>query len=132
MTVTVMPSNPSLLVCYLEASLGRLELWLQDWRIATDVSNSKVVLFVKAARSVRHTRQVQFLGEPIECVEAAPYLGLTLDTQLTSSAHLNQVRKKAAQELGVLGPLRNRSSGLSVRNSVLIYRQLISPMMDYA
>jgi hypothetical protein len=32
------------------------------------------------------------------------YLGFTLDTQFTWSAHVNQVGKKAAQILGVLGP----------------------------
>ena len=32
----------------------------------------------------------------------------------------------------MLGPLLNRKSDLSVRNGVLIYKQLIRPMMDYA
>jgi hypothetical protein len=45
--------------------------------------------------------------------------------------HIDQVRKKASQRLGVMGPLLNRS-GLSIRNGVLLYRQLIRPMMDYA
>jgi hypothetical protein len=35
------------------------------------------------------------------------------------------------QRLGMLGPLLNRS-GLSIRNGVLLYRQLIRPMIDYA
>ena len=33
--------------------------------------------------------------------------------------------------MGVLGPLLNRKSELSVRNGVLLYKQLIRPMMDY-
>jgi hypothetical protein len=41
------------------------------------------------------------------------------------------VRKKAAQRSGVLGPLLNRRSALSVRNGELLYRQLIHPTMDY-
>jgi hypothetical protein len=32
----------------------------------------------------------------------------------------------------MLGPLLNRRSGLSIRNGVLLYKQLIRPMMDYA
>jgi hypothetical protein len=68
----------------------------------------------------------------MQWVETARYLGVNLDTQLTWSAHVNQVGKKAAQRLGVLGPLLNRRSGLSVRNGVLLYKQLIRPMMDYA
>jgi hypothetical protein len=34
--------------------------------------------------------------------------------------------------MGILGPLRNRMSDLSVRNGMLLYKQLIRPMMDYA
>jgi hypothetical protein len=59
------------------------------------------------------------------------YLSVTLYTQLTWSAHIHQVRKKAAQRLGVLGSLLNRRIGLSITNRVLLYKQLIRPMMDY-
>jgi hypothetical protein len=124
--------SPSLLVGYLEAYFGRLERWLRDWRIAINVSKSTAVLFVKAARRIQKPRAMQFLGEPIQRVETARYLGVTLDTQLIWLVHVNQVGKKAAQRLGVLGPLLNRKSGLSVRNGVLLYKQLICPMMDYA
>jgi len=34
--------------------------------------------------------------------------------------------------MGTLGPLVNRKSDLSVRNGVLLYKQLIRPLMDYA
>ena len=55
-----------------------------------------------------------------------------LEKGLTWSKHIDQVRKKAAQRLGTLGPLLNRRSGLSIRNGVLLYKQLIRPVMDYA
>jgi hypothetical protein len=122
---------PSLLVGYLEAYLRRLELWLRNWRIVTNVSKSTAVPFAKAARRVRQPRPTQFLGEPIQWVEAPRYLGATLDTPLTWSAHVNQARRKQLKD-GVLGPLLNRKSSLSVRNRVLLYKQLIRPMMDYA
>jgi hypothetical protein len=77
--------SPSLLVAYLEDYLGRLERWLRDWRIAINVSKSTAVLFVKAARRIQKPRAVQVLGEPIQWVETARYLGVTLDTQLTWS-----------------------------------------------
>jgi hypothetical protein len=55
---------------------------------------------------------------PIEWVETARYLGVTLDTRLTWSAYINQAGRKAAQRLDVLGPLLNRRSGLSIRNGM--------------
>ena len=55
------------------------------------------------------------------------YLGVTLDKRLSWSPHIVQVRKKTAQRMGMLGPLLNRKSDLSVRNGVLLYKQLIRP-----
>ena len=34
--------------------------------------------------------------------------------------------------MGMLGPFLNSKSDLSIRNGVLLYKQLIRPMMDYA
>jgi hypothetical protein len=42
--------------------------------------------------------------EPIQWVQRARYLGVTLDTRLTWSARVNQVGKRGAQRLSVLGP----------------------------
>ena len=55
--------------------------------------------------------------------------GVTLDTW---SPHIDHVRKRAAQKMDMLGTLLNRKSDLSVRNGVLLYKQLIRPMIDYA
>jgi len=60
------------------------------------------------------------------------YLGVTPDTRLTWSPHVDQARKKIAQRMGILGPLLNRRSDLSIKNGVLLYKQLIRHMMDCA
>jgi hypothetical protein len=90
------------------------------------------MLFAKAGRRIPKPGLVQFLGKRIHWVDTACYLGVTLDRRLTWSPHIDQVRKKAAQRLGVLGPLLNRRSDLCMRNGVLLYKQLIRPMLDYA
>jgi hypothetical protein len=124
--------SPLLLVRYLETYLERLELWLRDCRLVINVSKSIAVLIARTTRCAQRSRPPQLSGEPIQWVETARYLGVTLDTPLTWSAHVNQVRKKAAQRLGLLSLLLNRRSGLSIRYGVLLYKQLIRPMMDYA
>jgi len=44
---------------------------------------------------------------------------------------MDQVRRRTPERMGTLGPLLNRKSDLSVRNGVLLYKQLIRPLMDY-
>jgi hypothetical protein len=121
--------KPALLVSYLESYLSDLERWQNKWRIAINVLKSMAMLFTR--RHIQNPRPVLLFGEPIVMVDTARYVGVTPDKLLTWSSHIDQVRKRASQWLGVLGSLLNRRSGISFKNGVLLYRQPIRPMMDY-
>jgi hypothetical protein len=56
---------------------------------------------------------------------------VTFDKQLTWSTHIGQEKKKAEQGLETLGHPLNRRNVLSISNGVLLYKQLIRPMMDH-
>ena len=112
--------KPTLLVSYLESYLNDLQRWLSEWRIAINVSKSSAMIFARAGRRFIQPRPVTLFGEPIQWVGTTRYLGVTLDKRLTWSPHIVQVRKKTAQRMGMLGPLLNRKSDLSVRNGVAI------------
>jgi hypothetical protein len=105
---------------------------LAEFEDAINVSKSTAIIFAHAGRRFIQPRPVTLFGEPIQWVDTTRYLGVTLDKLLTCSPHVDQVRKKTAQRMGMLGPLLNRKSDLSVSNGVLLYKQLICPMMDYA
>ena len=77
-------------------------------------------------RRIQNPRPVLLFWEPIVWVETARYLGVTIDKRLT------WLEEKPPGGLGVLCYLLNRRSGISIRNGVLLFRQLIRPMMDYA
>jgi hypothetical protein len=78
--------------------------------------------------------QVQIIGETVQWVETAQYFNVTLDNIVDlvgACQHVNQAGRRVAQTLGVFGPLFNKRSGLCTCNSVLLYKQLFHPMMDY-
>jgi hypothetical protein len=97
-TAIITTSRKSALrIRYLETYLSDLERWLREWRISINVSKSNVMLFAKAVWRVPRPRPVQFLGEPVEWVDTARYLGVTLDSRLTWKPHIVEVRKNASQ-----------------------------------
>ena len=124
-------SRQPALLSYLSHVPATEERWLRESSIAINVSKS-IAMLVKAGRCIPTSRLVYLFGGQIHWVNTARFRGVTLETRLTWSSPIEQVRKKAAQRLGVLGPLLNRKSGLSVRNGVLLYKQLILRMMDHA
>ena len=131
MSIIATSRKPTLLVSYLESYLNDLQQWLSEWRISINVSKSNAKIFTRAVWRFIQPRPVTLFREPIEWVDTARYLGVTLDTRLTWLPHIDQVRKRNAQRMGMLGPLLNRKSDLSVTNRVLLYKQLIQPLMDY-
>jgi hypothetical protein len=56
---------------------------------------------------------------------------LKVDPRLTWSTHIDQVRRKRP-ETGSVGTSPKQDNGLFIRTGVLLYKQLIRPMMDYA
>jgi hypothetical protein len=124
--------QPPLFVNSLESYLSDLERWLGEWRIVFNISKSTGMHFAKAGWCNPKPRSVQLFGHPNRWVDTARYLEVTHNRRLTWSPDIDQVSKKAAQRLGVLGTFLNKRSGPSIRNGVLLYKQLIRPKMDYA
>jgi hypothetical protein len=52
--------------------------------------------------------------------------------QVIRSAHSNQIGKKAAQTLGVLSPVHDRKSGLSMIKVVLLISSTSVPLKSFA
>jgi hypothetical protein len=123
--------KPTLLFSYLESYLNRLQRWLSKWGIA-NVSKSTAIIFARAERRFIQPRPVTLFGEPIQWVDTTRYPGAILDTRLTRSPYIDQVRKRTAQRKCMLGTLLNRKSDFSIRKGFLLYKQLILLMMDYA
>jgi hypothetical protein len=120
--------KPSLLVSYLESYLNDLQRSLSERRIAINVSKSSAMIIALAGRRFIQPRPVTLFAEPIQWVETTRNLGVTLGKRLTRSPHIEQVRKKTSQRMGMLGPLLNRKSYLSVRNGVLLYNSSSAPL----
>ena len=96
--------KPTLLVSYLESYLNDLQRWLSEWRIALNVSKSTAIIFEHARRRFIQPRSVTLFGEPNEWVDTTRYLVVTLDTRLTWSPHIDQVRKEDCSKDGCAGP----------------------------
>ena len=87
----------TLLASYLESYCKDLQQWLSEWRIAINVSNSTAITFARAGWCFIQHWPVTLFGEPIQWVGTTGYLGMTLDTRLTWSPHIDQLRQRATQ-----------------------------------
>jgi hypothetical protein len=126
--VIAMSRTSALLIRYLETYLIVLERWLREWRIAINVSKINAMLFAKAPWRISRPRHRRANGMG----RYSPILGSDSSFRPDLAASYRTGRKESLPATGCACSLLNRRSGLSIRNGVLLYKQLIRPMMDYA
>lgn len=66
---------------------------------------------------------------PSKCVR---YLGIHFDSKLNFATHVQRQKAKGVAMLAALYPVMARSSGLSTRNKLLLYKTCIRPIFTYA
>jgi hypothetical protein len=79
------------------------------------------MLFAKAAWRIPRPRPVQFLGEPIEWVDTARYLGMTLDFTPDLAASYRRVQEESlpATRRAWLSPKQEKRPLHQERSSVV-------------
>jgi hypothetical protein len=92
----------TLLISYLESYLNDLQLWLNEWRIVINISKNTAKIFVSAGQHFIQPRTMTLFGESIKWVATTRYLGVAVDKRLTWSPHIDQVRKKSVQRMGMM------------------------------
>ena len=75
---------------------------------------------------------LRFLGKEIQWVVTAWYMGVMLDRWLMWNLHIDLVRWKVSQRIGILSPLLHLQRSLLIGNIMLLYKQLIQTLMDCA
>ena len=103
--------------------------WLMANKLTTNVPKTKYIVF-----GTRHLLQtmpdlnLNIGGQKIERVDSIKYLGVLLDDRLTFEDHIQYVIGKSTEKLGMLRRFREF---LDRKTSILLYKILVLPHIDY-
>jgi hypothetical protein len=72
------------------------------------------------------------LDQGVEWSPAVKYLGIILDKKLVLNQHINYTIEKVNKVVKILYPMLSRKSRLNTDNKILIYKQILTPILSYA
>ncbi|CAH2037194.1 unnamed protein product, partial [Iphiclides podalirius] len=121
--------TPELIHRRLQAAAITIGDWFRQWRIEINPAKSAAVLFAHK-KNIPIPPPVKLLDSPVPWVNKVKYLGVVLDSQLKFTQHVTQVRNRAAFVFGRL--YLNKTSKMSLRNKVTLYKAVVRPIMTYA
>ncbi|GBL93385.1 RNA-directed DNA polymerase from mobile element jockey, partial [Araneus ventricosus] len=115
----------------LQSFLVSLEEWLTKWRIAVNTDKTKAIIFRKGCSNFNPTN-LELFDETIEWVTEVKYLGLIIDNKLTFRQHISYLKEKFWAKIYLCLPLIGRNSSLSLENKLILFKQVLRPILTYA
>ena len=103
--------------------------WLKVNRLTLNVKKTKYMVFGSRTKLVhKPDLNITINGKNLERVEVMKYLGVFLDEHLTFSTHIAEICQKSSKKLGIL---RKSRELLDQSTSLLLYKSLVVPYIDY-
>ncbi|KAF0313093.1 putative RNA-directed DNA polymerase from transposon BS [Amphibalanus amphitrite] len=131
----LLATGPSLQACadQLQPDLDQVARWLDKWKVEASPSKCVFTTFSLHAKEVngKVVPTLTFKGDQLAHEKNPTFLGLTLDSQLTFTNHIEEVKKRMAQRRCCLTALAGRSYGCDQATLRAAYIAYIRSVADY-
>ena len=129
--INVLSTNrdPAIAASVVQSSLTEIVSWNNKWRLFLGKDETKIICFSK---NTHHEVDVILDQHKIEQVSSKLCLGVVLDENLHFSKHISYACSKAIKALNKVCIFLSNTDGLNTRNSIILYKSLVRPHLEYA
>ena len=120
--------NPQELFGKVNKGLQELDVWFRCNKLTLNLKKTEYVYFGGRGGRVVPEGGLRIGGETIRRVEGVRFLGVWVDEGITWKGHIEKVRVKVGQLLGVLG---RAPAVLGRRSLQMLYNALVLPHLQY-
>lgn len=124
---------------YVQRHASQIEDFYKKWRIRLNTEKSAFLCFRNASGkgrrdTIRKSRRLRISigGTVVPRQAELKYLGVNFNQLLKFNGHVAKLLLKANRIFNMLYPLIGRRSKLNVRSKLLLYSQMIRPVIAYA
>ncbi|CAH1383686.1 unnamed protein product, partial [Tenebrio molitor] len=107
------------------------ENYYKSWKLKINESKTENIIFARKRTNINILSKLRVGDHQITPSKSVKYLGLQLDPRLNFKKHIHSSINKGNAALRTLYPLLAKNSGLGQENKVLIYKQIIRPIITY-
>ncbi len=119
------------LILSLRIEMATLSQWMLANKLTLNVKKTKFVIFgtkPKLLKIPERRMTLEINNQEVEQVKSFKYLGFLLDESLNYQEHIDYVYTKSCQKLGAIRKCRNC---LSNKLTLMLYKSLVAPLIDY-
>ena len=107
-----------------------VETWCQEVGLSVNPDKTFAIRFTKG-KVKWQLDNVKIFGKNIEWVDSIKYLGVTIDKNLSWRPHINNALSRAKRSLFASKSMLGKSWGLTPKNMMWVFNQIILPRITY-
>ncbi|GBM45596.1 RNA-directed DNA polymerase from mobile element jockey [Araneus ventricosus] len=123
--------NIRFIIKTLQSQLDSIEYWCTKWRVAINTDKTKAILFRKG-HSSKVLKTLSFMDEDLTWENQVKYFGLIVHIKLSFRKHAKYNSDKFWNKVHMIIPLIGRHSPLSLNNKVILFKQILRPILTYS
>ncbi len=112
----------------LESDLQTLSNWTRKWRLIINGSKTEVMCIAKQGHI---PVQVNLDGSILQQVPHKRCLGITVDSNLKFTKHVENIKTKALKSLSSINRLLDETGGMRTALGLRLYKALVLPILTY-
>ena len=120
--------NPSDVFKQVNSGLEELSRWFRCNKLTLNLKKTEYLFFGGPRQGDTVQTTLEIGGERIKQVEGARFLGVWIDQELKWTDHINKVKTKVSQLLGVVGRVSTTLNGRSLKT---LYNGIVLPHLQY-
>lgn len=114
---------------YLQNHIISLEKFYKKRKIKVNSEKTKLIYF--SQKRDKPKNNITFHNEIIRTEHTSKYLGMTLDSKLKYTIHINKIKQACQATLHQLYPILNSKSPLNTETKLMLYKSYIRPKILY-
>ena len=116
----------------IQRHLHTLLTWYSKWKINVNIGKCETMVLTRKYTNIRVPVPLKINNHTIPVKRKMKYLGIYLDTYMHFNPHVSYIIQKSFIAMKNLYSLISPRSPLSLQNKLLIYKQIIRPILLYA
>jgi hypothetical protein len=115
----------------MQTALNDSEQWARDVGLQFSPAKTKAMIFSRKRTETNLPEPLQMSGVEVELVEEFKYLGVTIDSRLSWTPHINYIAKTAKRHLMMLHRGLGTTWGPTTAITLWLYTGIVRPAMTY-
>ena len=120
------------MVSLMQKALNKVQTWAQENGLTLSPTKTNAVLFTRKRNIPDHDLTLKINGNTISFVDTVKCLGITLDSRLQWTAHIDEKVKQAKQYLHLLKTSISCTWGPTPEKMLWIWTAIVRPRISYA